>query len=150
MKRNLLKLQTAILFGGSIFAWHAVYGDFQRYYDVESTIWKFKDCAAANPLTTPCFWGAVAFVIAFIWSLYIVNNKIQHKYLLFLLGGGTIFAWSNFTFGLVKFLAHQGDGPVIGCSGQVVLNPFDTPCFIGAVIYLIAFVVSLIAFRKVE
>lgn len=60
---------------------------------------------------------------------------------------GTIFAWGNFGYGLVKFLAAQGQ-PTIGCSGALVANPFNTPCFFGALFFSAGLIVSLIILKK--
>ncbi|MFH1426036.1 MAG: hypothetical protein ABIG66_01235 [Candidatus Kerfeldbacteria bacterium] len=144
----LYPLQTLVLLGGTIFAWYTVYGDFARHYQYEGSFFKFTDCIVPNPLATPCFYGAIAFLIALVWSIIILRKKLdqkmlQHKRLFWLLLAGTLFAWGNFGWGFYKF--WQNDmAPTAGCSGVVVDNPFSTPCFYGALFYLSALIVSII------
>lgn len=146
--KKLLQFQALVLLGGTIFAWYTVYQDFSKFYAIEGSLLKVTDCVVSNPVTTPCFYGAFAFLFALIWSIYILRltedklKAIHHKKLTWLLVASTIFAWSNFGYVLYKFLANSGQ-PTIGCSGQLMTNPFTTPCFIGSVIFLIALLVNL-------
>lgn len=148
---RLFYAQTAALLGGTAFAWYTVYTDFARFYGLEGTIFKIEDCIFPNPVTTPCFWGAWAFLIALIWSFRILRAKSavlrSQKHLVWFLIAGTLFAFSNFGYGLVKFFANAGK-PTIGCSGQLVTNPLATPCFIGALFFLVALIVALCVLRS--
>ncbi|MBI4090505.1 MAG: hypothetical protein HY422_00605 [Candidatus Komeilibacteria bacterium] len=136
-------VQSLVLLGGTVFAWYTISIDYRRFYDIEGTIFKVVDCRFPNPVTTPCFYGAWAFLIAFIWSIAVIRKKEeaaqkrQEKYLVWFLVAGTLFAWGNFAYGFFKFVANQGK-PVIGCSGQLVGDPFGTPCFYGAVLFLLS------------
>jgi hypothetical protein len=58
---------------------------------------------------------------------------------------GTLFAWGNFTVELVDFLNKRAcsTGCVIG-----VVNPLLTPCFYGAIVFTIAFVLGAIILKK--
>jgi hypothetical protein len=58
---------------------------------------------------------------------------------------GTLFAWINFIQELVNWL--QGRDCSTGCSAGAI-NPFLTPCFYGAMFFLIAFIFSVILLRK--
>lgn len=53
--------------------------------------------------------------------------------------GGTLFAWYNFFRELFDWLNKKSC--TTGCAVGVV-NPFLTPCFYGAIFFLIAFVLS--------
>ena len=64
-----------------------------------------------------------------------------------LLVAGTIFAWSNFTFELVKFLNAENQ-PITGCSGNFVANPFTTVCFYGALFFSAGLIASLVALKE--
>lgn len=147
MKKNYLFLLIA-LGVGSLFSVGTVLGDYMRFYDVEGTIFRIKDCASPNPLMTPCFWGAIAFVVAFFWArrLYYRLERydmyIYHTSLSVFLVGGSIFAWTNFMRGYLAFINH-GSKPIIGCSGQLVTNPFETPCFWGSVLFSISLVIAI-------
>ncbi|MFH0952480.1 MAG: hypothetical protein V1838_04875 [Patescibacteria group bacterium] len=150
--KNLYRLQSLVLLGGTVFAWYTVVQDFRRFFDYEGTLLKFSDCFVPNPLMTPCFYGAFAFLIAFIWSLSILfrpeNQAVRHGHLRWLLVAGVIFAWSVNIYELIKWYSRASGEPAIGCSGTIVSNPYSTPCFVGASIFLLALIVSLVIIKK--
>ena len=142
---------TITLFGGTIFAWYTVFNDFLLFYNAEGTFLKVTDCVIPNPVVTPCFYGAFAFLTTFIWSLFLLGFsrarlKINQKYLFWFMIGGTIFAWGNFIPQLIEFVRADMQ-PILGCSGQVTTNPFTTACFIGSAIFLLALIISFIVYR---
>ena len=144
MKTKLQNLLTIILAGGSVFAWYTVFNDFVRFQRIYGSIFRIENCSIPNPILTPCFYGAVAFVVALILSI-----KRKEKPLFYLLIGGTIFAWSNFGYEVYKF--YVSTGVKTSCAGVITDNVFTTPCFYGASIYLIALVTILyIKFGKFE
>lgn len=144
MKNKLHNLLTIILAGGSIFAWYTVFNDFSRFHRIYGTIFRVENCSVPNPVMTPCFYGAIAFVIALILSI-----KKRGEALYLLLIGGTIFAWSNFAYEVYKFYATTG--VKTSCAGVITDNVFTTPCFYGACIYLLALITCIyIKFGKVE
>ncbi len=151
MMKRLYLSQTLILAAGVLFSWYTVVVDFLRFYGMEGTIFKVKDCFYPNPVTTACFYGAIAFLVAFIWSIYILRTEDRAKKefhetrLSWLLSAATIFAWANFGNVLYKF---YGENSNIGCSGVPISSPFLTPCFYGSVIFLISLVVALIIIKK--
>lgn len=145
--KKILYVQVVALLGGTLFAWFTVYNDFMRFYDIEGTVFRVKDCIIPNPVTTPCFWGAWAFLIALLWAIAIVRKtdvmaqtKNQKRLVIFLVAGN-IFAWSNAARGIVEFYANKAQ-PTIGCSGLLVTNPFITPCFFGSSLFLLSLLVS--------
>lgn len=153
MKKILLYIQSAILLGGVVFAWYTVFGDFQRFFDAGYSINQFRDCSVPNPLATPCFYGAIMFIITLVLSLFILTEadatkgaKSQRK-LMWLLLAGTLFAWGNFAYQLYIFYQPRV-GDYLGCSGVTDAHPIYTPCFIGAVIYLGAFIASLVIVKS--
>ncbi len=58
---------------------------------------------------------------------------------------GALFAWTNFTIELVRWLNKQAC--LTGCAAPGT-NPFLTPCFYGACFFLVAFIISAIMLRK--
>ena len=152
MRKSLLYLQSLILLGGVVFAWYTVFGDFSRFIGAGYPITQFQGCSVPNPLATPCFYGAIMFIVTLILSLIILSaedalkKSKNQKILLWLLLAGALFAWSNFGYQLYKFYAPR-TGIYIGCSGIAVTHPVYTPCFTGAVIYLAAFIVSFIIIK---
>jgi len=72
--KSLFLIQLLTAGFGSIFAYTSVYFDFQRFYLVEGTYTKIKDCVIPNPVTTPCFWGAFGFLATTIWAFFIYKK----------------------------------------------------------------------------
>lgn len=66
---------------------------------------------------------------------------------LIILLAGTVFAWYNFTLELVNWLQKQAC--TTGCSEGLV-NPFLTPCFYGAIFFLVAFIFSILIWRQAK
>jgi hypothetical protein len=137
MKENFVKLLFGTLIFGVGFSWYTVINDFIRFERIYGTIFRIENCVVPNPVTTPCFYGAIAFLIAL--SLLIFKKYIYLKYILF---GGTIFAWGNFLFEAYKFYLPTNTTK-IGCSGIEVVSIFNTPCFYGALIYLISLIIFI-------
>ncbi len=151
--QRFLQAQILFLLSGAIFAWNSTIQNFIRFYGYEGTIFKIKDCFIPNPVTEPCFYGALGFLIALLWSIYIYRNrnkakttKYQH-YLWWFLAAGTIFAWYNVAKEFIAFYG-AGNGPVLGCSATPITNPFLTPCFAGASIFLLGTIVAGIIYSQ--
>jgi len=141
MKEQYEKLLTVILTGGSIFAWFTIYNDFLRFQSIYGTIFRIYDCSTPNPVLTPCFYGGFGFLLAFFWS---IKKKMNH--LFYLLIGCVVFAWSNFAFEAYKFYFIPAKVKV-SCSGIPTNSIFTTPCFYGAMIFLLA-LVTIIFYRR--
>lgn len=152
MKRGYV-FQSLVLLGGALFAWTTVVNDFRRFYAIEGTVFKIQDCAIPNPVTTPCFYGAFAFLIAFVWSLFLLKKSSEkqeagERKLRWFLVASTLFAWGNFSRTLYTFYSTPPAAEKVGCSGQLVSSPFLTPCFYGSVIFLAALLVSFVLLRR--
>ena len=144
--------QSVLLFIGSVFAGFTVYTDFSRFYNLYGEITKISDCILPNPVITPCFYGAFAFLIAFIWSLFILRfpkerQIINQKRLNILLIASTIFAWSNLSLETFSFYSKKTVTQV-SCSGVPATNIFTTACFIGSMLFLGSLIISLVINRK--
>lgn len=152
MTSGIYKVQIFALTIGTVFAWTTAVVDFLRFYQTEGTLFKIADCVYPNPVTTPCFYGAIAFAIALVWAISLLKKEGEaraksEKYLAGLLVAGTVFAWTSFgrlAYNFYTALPGQG----IGCSGVPMENPFVTPCFIGSVLFLLALIVSLVILNK--
>ncbi len=142
--------QASLLFLGNIVAFISVYDDFVRFYGAEGTIFKIENCTYPNPVLTPCFYGAFAFLCALIWTCLILKKDEhllrirQEKYLSWFLVGGTIFAWGSFT----KLSLDYFNGSRIGCSGAPMTIPFFTACFYGSVLFFLALITSWMILKK--
>lgn len=152
--KNLHIAQILLLLAGNIVAWYAVYSDFARFYGIYGTVFRVRDCVVPNPVITPCFYGAWAFLAGLVlailvWRSSSSQRQAQYQKILFwLLLAGTIFAWSNFGYELVKFYLINAAQPSIGCSGRLVKNPFLTPCFYGSALFLLSFITTLFIKNK--
>lgn len=152
MLNKLYWLQVYALLAGMIFAWTTNVVDFMRFFRAEGTLIKVNDCLFPNPVTTACFWGAIAFAVAFAWSVWLVGKddvvrKRSQKFLMVFLSAGTAFAWSNFGILMYRFYtALPGQG--VGCSGVPASSPFVTPCFYGSMLFLMALIISIIIRTK--
>ena len=152
MMTKMYGVQVGALLVGTVFAWTTAIVDFLRFYQAEGTLFKINDCLYPNPVTTPCFYGAIAFAIAFAWAIVILKKdgearSTSEKHLMWLLAAGTAFAWTSFgrlAYNFYTALPGQG----IGCSGVPTTNPFITPCFFGATLFLIALIVSLVILNR--
>ncbi len=144
--------QVYALLAGVVVSWTTVVIDFMRFFRAEGTLLKVNDCLFPNPVTTPCFYGAIAFIVAFAWAIWLVGKQDDvrirsQKFLLVFLSAGTMFAWSNFGILLYNFYtALPGAG--VGCSGIPTSNPFMTPCFYGSMLFLLALIISIIIRTK--
>lgn len=151
--KKFLQAQILFLLSGTVFAWNSTIQNFIRFYGYEGTIFKIKDCFIPNPVTEPCFYGAVGFLVALIWAIYIYKNREQEKamkyqhYLWWFLAAGTIFAWYNVSKEFIAFYSTR-TGPVLGCSATPITNPFLTPCFAGASIFLLSTIVAGIIYSN--
>lgn len=140
----ILILTTA---GGAIVAWVDIITQFSRFLSYEGTVFKVQDCVVPNPVTTPCFYGGFGFLIALIIAiLFFKKNPVKKSllwYTTYLLAG-SIFAWSFAGPDLIHFFNSPTGAQTIGCSGMVITNPFSTPCFMGASLFLLSFIASLV------
>ncbi len=149
---RLYKLQSLVLLTGTLFAWSTVYSDFSRFYKLYGTLIRVQNCTIPNPILTPCFYGAFAFLFGFIWSLIILRKTQKEKLpqqrkLNILLLAGTIFAWTNFAYEAVKFYLVK-TGSKLSCSGVPTQNILLTPCFYGSVLFALSLIISLAIMKK--
>lgn len=150
--KSLLIIQTVALLSGTVFAWYNVIKNFIRFYHFEGTIFKIQDCLIPNPVTEACFYGAIGFLVALIWSIIIFRTETTKKihrqhYLWWFLSAGAIFAWYNVTREFVAFYSIRS-GPALGCSATPITNPFLTPCFTGASIFLVAAILAGVIYNR--
>lgn len=141
--KKYFSLQVVVIAAGTAYAWSAVFADFSRFLKAGGVWWQFSSCRFPNPLATPCFYGALAFALALAWAIYLwqAQSPASQKHLGRLLLAGSLFAWSVTAWEFYKFLRPHA-GAYIGCNGLAAKNPLHTPCFAGASLYLIAWLVS--------
>ena len=153
MNRTLLKVQVAVLAIGTGFSWITLVFDYQRFFASGGHVLNISGCAVTNPIITPCFYGALAFLAAFVWALAILRSAPEsvlkrQRGLQLLLAAGTVFAWGNFTYEVYRFMQSQPAASAFSCpAGEIAVNPLMTPCFYGALIFLTTLVVSILITR---
>ena len=153
MNRTLLKVQVAVLAIGTGFSWITLVFDYQRFFASGGHVLNISGCAVTNPIITPCFYGALAFLAAFVWALAILRSAPEsvlkrQRGLQLLLAAGTVFAWGNFTYEVYRVMQSQPAASAFSCpAGEIAVNPLMTPCFYGALIFLTTLVVSILITR---
>jgi hypothetical protein len=143
---------TAVLAGGTLFAWGTVFADFRRFFQAGGTLGQFTGTVYQHPAVTPCFYGAILFLVALTWTATLPADPPERRrraarQLTGMLVLGTLFAWGNFAWELYRY-CQPHEGPYLSCSGTVAAHPVYTPCFVGALIYLTALVVALVGARR--
>lgn len=153
INRAMLKVQIVVLALGAGFSLISLVFDYRSFFASGGHILQASACAVANPIMTPCFYGALAFLAALVWAVAIPRSAPeillgrQHR-LQWLLAAGTVFAWSNFAYELYLFIQPQPVTPAFSCQKSVAaINPLMTPCFYGALIFLAALVTSILILR---
>jgi len=153
MGKLLLKVQVAVLALGTVFSWFTLVVDYRRFFAAGGQVFEVSGCAVANPLLTPCFYGALAFLAAFLWAVAVLRSAPEvtarrQRGLNWLLTAGTVFAWGNFAYEVYRFSQPQPTVSAFSCpKEQVLVHPLMTPCFYGAMIYLTALAVSMFILR---
>jgi hypothetical protein len=148
-----LKVQVALLALGTASSWITLVVDYRHFFASGGRVLEISGCAVANPIVTPCFYGAVAFLAAFVWAIAILRSSPEaiskrQRGLHWLLAAGTVFAWGNFGYEAYRFLRSQPAPSAFTCpAGESVANPLLTPCFYGALIFLTTLVVSTLVRR---
>ncbi len=153
MDRRLLKLQVALLAVGTAFSWFTLFVDYRRFFAAGGEVFELSACAVANPVVTPCFYGALAFLAALVWAVAVLRSRPEtatrrQRGLRWLLSAATVFAWVNFAYEVYRFSRPQPAPSAFSCpKGDALVHPMMTPCFYGALIYLSALVVSMLVLR---
>lgn len=148
LKNELLrKMRVVFLFLGVLVSWYATISSFIKFYSYEGTIFRIKDCVIPNPVTTPCFWGALAFAGGLVWAYQKFGKetkKFEKNFLYFMIFS-IIFAWSNFAIEL------KGIKPNPGALFTVCVptgSPFTSACFFGSILFTLSFLATLILVRR--
>jgi hypothetical protein len=152
MSQRWQRIEIAVLGGGSLFAWATVLADFRRFFQAGGTLGRFSGTAYPHPALTPCFYGAILFLVALTWAVTLAPEPVERRrrsvrQLVGMLLLGTVFAWGNFAWELYRW-CQPHEGPYLSCSGTVAAHPVYTPCFVGALIYLTALAVAVAGARR--
>lgn len=148
-------LQVVLLYAGTVFAWYNVYLSFVAFYINEGSILKFQNCSVANPLLTPCFWGALGFLVAAIWVSWIFLQtqlglvKLHQRRIIFFLIACTVFGFGNVIW--EAFTLNQASGgQILACGGKTISSVFQSGCFYGSIIFLLSLLVTMFIYNKLK
>lgn len=150
--KRLALFLTGFLLIGSAISWSTVVLAFTRFYENEGTIFKFNNCVFPNPATTPCFYGAIAFLICLAWSVYLYRKQARgnpaagYSKLMWLLFASTLFGWGNVAYEIYQF--SQNPKGIVGCSAKVITSPFQSPCLYGSIMFLLSLIAAYIIVQK--
>lgn len=139
-RRYLPHALSATILGGVLFAWTTLYGQFERFLSVYGDLLRFRDCVIVNPIATPCFWGALAFLAAFAWSAALLArpSERQYRYLTHFLLFGVFFALAVLGYEAVEYYGFIDLGSAsVSCAPGAM--PLQTPCFTGFLFFLAAY-----------
>ena len=128
---------------GAVIAWSTVTLAFIRFYRAEGTLLKVTNCRFSNPITTPCFYGAIAFIVALLWAASLardINSRGRgYEGLWWLLLASTIFGWSNVAYEFWRW-NQSSTGFIVSCTTELISSPFQSPCLYGSTMFLGAWV----------
>lgn len=149
MKKQLMILQNYILSFGVLFASYNTVMIFQRYLGADGVLTQFRiPSGLINPFATPCFWGLIVFIIAWIWTTRLRSNfnvDSQLK-LIWLLVVGTMFGWGNYGYTLAKL--YTAESCNLGCAAGYFGIPQFTTCLVGATIFTLALITAVRLYRQ--
>lgn len=150
-------MQALALLAGNAVGWTAIASEVDVFCAQQGSgyvsLLTFTGTVTTNPLMTPCFWGSIVFVITFAWTLSLLLEKnkskihASQKKLVYLLGGGTVFALLNNVPVFYNFFTKP-KSTGLSCSANAINNPFLTSCFLGLCAFAIAFIFGLLALKQ--
>jgi len=131
------------LAAGTVIAWSTVALAFIRFYRAEGTLLKVTNCRFPNPITTPCFYGAIAFVVALLWAASLASGAKRlvrgYEGLWWLLLASTIFGWSNVGYEFWRW-NQSPTGFIVSCTTESISSPLQSPCLYGSIMFLGAWI----------
>jgi hypothetical protein len=135
-------LRTFVLGAGVVSSWSAVIVQFSQFYKLYGTFLHASTLYATNPFLTPCLYGSLAFLVACIWSCWLVlyPNARSEWWLNALLIFGIVFASVVMLYECGLYFGYFRFGPILVCTPGV--NPLYTPCFRGLIFFFLAFAAS--------
>lgn len=147
--KQLLFLQVAVLFAGTVFAWSQLIPQITTFIGKYGTLLRFSDIQTPNPLTTACLYGSTAFLVVLYFSaqLFTTPNPIHAKRLRNFILFCVFFAASVVAYEAVEYYHLFGQNvTTFICTPGV--NPVKTPCFTGMIFFIVGFCVSVFATRR--
>lgn len=129
-------LQIIVLFIGVVFAGWAIYGEITGKFWLQLY-----------------FYGFLMFLVTFVMAVYVLKLKdkkrrlILQKRLVETLSVGAVLSAVNFGLSACNFYNRRFCAPTCRVG---IDNPFGSPCFYGAVIFLISLWVAIKVYKKIK
>lgn len=148
--KGLLIAQVLVLVGGTAFAWSKLIPQFQNFFALYGTLFRFSGCAVPNPLATACLYGSTAFLVALFWSVTVYQNpqyasqRRLRNFLLFCV----VFAGSVVLYETAEYYKLFTSAVSVTCTPGAF--PLATPCFYGMLFFIAAFTISVSATRRLK
>lgn len=148
-EKKILLAQAIVLLGGTVFSWYHLLPMVSRFQSVYGTLFHFVGCTVPNPFLTPCLYGSVAFLIALLWSMSMyrypghARERRLRNFLLFCVAFGVVAV----SYETAQFY-HVIGGYSVSCDPGA--SPFATPCFFGTFFYIGAYVIAIVAARRLK
>jgi hypothetical protein len=141
-------VRTGLLGLGVVSSWTALASQFIAFLQTYGTLWHVSTSVATNPVLTPCLYGSLAFLAAFIWScaLLLRPNLSGDIWLNRLLLFGAVFAAAVVLYDCSQYYKLFSLGVPLVCSPQA--NPFFTACFRGLVLFVASYLAGVWVIRK--
>lgn len=136
------------MFAGVAVSWITTINSFVNFYRIEGTLFKIKDCAVPNPIVTPCFWGALAFIAGAYWAIKLNKEADagKEKGFLYFIIFCILFAWSNFLVEVLKI--DYKIGGVISPCPVAYSSPWVSACFFGSVLFTLSGLTTLLIVKS--
>lgn len=131
-----------MLAGGTLFSWYNTALLFKAFYVYYPSVLMTGHTMVPNPLFTPCFYGAVAFAVAFMWAL-VLSLKPHERSFIWLtrfIMFGVCFASAVLIYEALEYYHVISLSRSVSCSPGV--HPFKTPCFGGLLFFIGAYVTA--------
>lgn len=148
--RELLLIQSALLFGGTIFAWSKLLPQIANFQSLYGTLFRFDNLSIPNPLLTACLYGSIAFLVALYWSVSLYQNPkyVSERRLRNFLFFCVVFAGSVVLSEVAVYYKLFTTAISVTCSPGV--PPIETPCFYGMLFFIAAFFTSVFTTRHMK
>ena len=148
--KTWMAVRVAVLAAGALFAWSIVATDLYEFTLTGGDLTQFRGTALPNPLLTACFYGAIGLTVALRWAIRLEQHGGDargERQLAWLLLAGTAFALGSLSYECYwSFTPRQPGGPSV-CTGGAILDPLQTPCFVGSLFYFAGFILTAVAVR---
>ncbi len=136
--QKLLLVQVLLLGGGALFSSYTIFGQLYEFRALHGTIFRFADTFTNNPLATPCFFGSLAFLIAFTAAVVLLlrfdvrDERWLRNFLIF----GVCFAAVVLLYEACDYFKWIHVGTSVSCAPGV--HPLQSPCFVGFIFFVLS------------